>query len=85
MRGAIVNLFITKQKRRIQHINCRTPMAILKSSKHHIFRAIWITITTGVTAYYWLALYSVFMDMGSAGSGLPQSASQDSKPPMNPA
>ena len=46
------------------------------------FRAIWLAITTGLTAYYWLALFSVYNDMGGS---VTSPGATETKPPMMPA
>ena len=48
----------------------------------HIFRAIWLAITTGITAYYWLALFSVYNDMSGS---VTSPGATETKPPMMPA
>ena len=45
-----------------------------------IFSGIWVFLNTGVMAYYWVALFSVYNDMGAVPS--PAAAAGDSKPQM---
>ena len=45
-----------------------------------ISSGIWVFLNTGVMAYYWVALFSVYNDMGAVTS--PAAAAGDSKPQM---
>jgi len=45
-----------------------------------IFGGIWVFLNTGVMAYYWVALFSVYNDMGAVTA--PAAGAGDSKPQM---
>jgi len=55
---------------------------IINFATFSIFSGIWLLITTGITAYYWLALFSVHNDMSGS---VTSPGATESKPPMMPA